>query len=496
VKTVDFGGRPFHFIGIGGIGMSALAYVLAKRRLQVSGSDLRASAITERLQSVGAHIFNRQEAQNLDWFQSVQVKSYATAGAGGAVLETSTPGESSLGNGNGRHPAHLLPQVVCSTAINAQNPEYQAALAKGCPIFHRSDILAALIDQDHGIGVAGTHGKTTTSGLIGYLLLQGGLDPTIIVGGEVDAWDGNARLGESEYLVAEVDESDGSLTKHHPKIGVVTNIELDHPDHYESLDQVAEIFQTFQSHCETLIASADCEVVRARLQPQITYSINPEQPADYQARRITPQSNGALAEVWEKGVYLGEMLVTLPGNHNVSNALAAVAVGRLLGLDFEVIAKAVAGFKGAKRRFEEKGYCNGITFIDDSAHHPSELLATLAAARQKVAQGQYQRVVAVFQPHRYSRTHSFLAEFGSAFRDADLVALTEIYSAGESNPHNISGQTLAEAVSQHHPHVIYQPNLAELPALLRKTLKPGDLVLFLGAGNLNQSIPAVMAACA
>ncbi|WP_353674841.1 UDP-N-acetylmuramate--L-alanine ligase [Synechocystis sp. LKSZ1] len=500
VNTVDFSGRPFHFIGIGGIGMSALAYILAKRQFLVSGSDVRPSHITDRLKSVGAHIFNQQDAQNLDLFQSLQVHSYAKlpVGAGQSFYlpDSISPEVPSYQNGNGCHQAPALPQVVCSTAINAQNAEYQAALAKGCPIFHRSDILAALIAQYHSIGVAGTHGKTTTSSLIGYMLLQAGLDPTIIVGGEVDAWEGNARLGQGQYLVAEVDESDGSLTKHAPKIGVVTNIELDHPDHYTDLDAVVDIFHTFESQCETLIGCVDCEVVRTRLKPNITYSLKADQPADYQSKNLLAQAQGTQVEVWERGQLLGTMTVGLPGNHNVSNALAAVAVGRLLGLSFDVIAQAIASFMGAKRRFECKGYCNGITFIDDYAHHPSELLATLAAARQKVDHGKYSRVVAIFQPHRYSRTQAFFGEFAQAFRDADLVILTDIYSAGESNPHQLQGDHLAQAVSQHHPRVIYQPSLTDLSQFLPKVLQSGDLALFLGAGNLNQTIPDVMAHCA
>lgn len=496
MKTVDFSGRPFHFIGVGGIGMSALAYVLAQRRFPVSGSDIRASHITERLQSVGAHIFTQQEASNLNVFQTLQVNTGAKIPvAVGAGSKPSADMNFEV-NGNGRHRARLLPQVVCSTAIAASNPEYQAALDKDCPIFHRSDVLAALIGEYRGIGVAGTHGKTTTSSLIGYVLLQAGLDPTIIVGGEVDAWDGNARLGQGDYLIAEVDESDGSLTKHFPKIGIVTNIELDHPDHYASLEEVVQIFKTFESHCETLIGCVDCDVVRNNLTPKITYSLDPEWVADYQAKRISYHANGSQVEVWERGQYLGTMKLNIPGDHNISNALAAVAVGRLVGLEFNIIAQAIAGFGGAKRRFECKGFCNGITFIDDYAHHPSELLATLNAARQKVDHGKYTRVIAIFQPHRYSRTHTFLADFASAFKDADLVILTDIYSAGETNIHNIQGEDLAQAVSQHHPKVIYQPSLTELTQFLPKILQSGDLALFLGAGNLNQTIPNVIAACA
>ena len=481
MKTVDFEGLPFHFIGIGGIGMSALAYVLAKRQLPVSGSDVRPSHITERLQGVGVKIFNQQIARNLEIFQSVNGSVRTKLAVGQGVKPD--------------YPSEQLPQVICSTAISHQNEEYQSALEKGCPIFHRSDVLAALIKDYYGIGVAGTHGKTTTSSLIGYVLLEAGLDPTIIVGGEVDAWDGNARLGQGQYLVAETDESDGSLTKHLPKIGIVTNIELDHPDHYQSLEQVVKIFQTFESNCETLIGCADCDVVMSSLKPQITYSLHPEKQADYTVKNISYASGHSSVEVWERGQCLGTMQVSLPGDHNISNALAAVAVGRLLEVKFETIAAAIAGFGGAKRRFELKGVCNGITFIDDYAHHPSELLATLAAARQKVTHGQYSRIVAIFQPHRYSRTSIFLEEFATSFKDANLVILTDIYGAGETNTMNIQGEDLVKAVRKHHKNVIYQPSLLELTEFLGETLHSGDLTLFLGAGNLNQIIPDVLANC-
>ncbi|PZV27813.1 MAG: UDP-N-acetylmuramate--L-alanine ligase [Snowella sp.] len=508
MKTVDFEGIPFHFIGIGGIGMSALAYVLAKRQLPVSGSDVRPSHITERLQSVGVKIFNQQIASNLEIFQPVNgsVREKLAVGQGGIKPDNApnhSVSERNDTNGKGDHPSERLPQVICSTAISHKNEEYQAALEKGCPIYHRSDVLASLIQDYYGIGVAGTHGKTTTSSLIGYVLLEAGLDPTIIVGGEVDAWDGNARLGLGKYLVAETDESDGSLTKHLPKIGIVTNIELDHPDHYQSLEQVVGIFQTFESNCETLIGCADCEVVMSALKPQITYSLHPEKQADYTVKNISYASGHSSVEVWERGQCLGTMQVSLPGDHNISNALAAVAVGRLLAVNFETIAAAIAGFGGAKRRFELKGVCNGITFIDDYAHHPSELLATLAAARQKVTHGvdklttsgEYTRIVAIFQPHRYSRTSIFLEEFATSFKDADLVILTDIYGAGETNTMNIQGEDLVKAVRKHHKNVIYQPSLVELTQFLGKTLQSGDLTLFLGAGNLNQIIPDVLANC-
>ena len=256
LKTVDLNGQPFHFIGIGGIGMSALAYVLAKRQLPVTGSDIRSSHITQRLQSVGAHIFNDQQATNLEFLHPLTQSLHNPLPSQSAAIAPDKPSSSSLS------PAtclEILPQVICSTAIGNNNSEYQAAQLKGCPIFHRSDLLAALIKDYHSIAVAGTHGKTTTSSLISYVLLQAGLDPTIIVGGEVKAWEGNARLGKSKFLVAEADESDGSLSKHAPKIGVVTNIELDHPDHYQSLDEVIQTFQIFSQQCEILIGCIDCQ---------------------------------------------------------------------------------------------------------------------------------------------------------------------------------------------------------------------------------------------
>jgi UDP-N-acetylmuramate--alanine ligase len=491
VKTVDFSGKPFHFIGIGGIGMSALAYILAKRQIPVSGSDLRSSHITERLQAVGAHIFSSQEAANLELFQSCHqaVAEPLTALVGAAV--GNGRGSASRVLGEKQQTAKL--QVICSTAISANNSEYLAALQRGCPIFHRSDVLAALIAEYHSIAVAGTHGKTTTSSLLGQVLVEAALDPTIIVGGEVEAWGGNARLGKGDYLVAEADESDGSLTKHAPAIGIVTNIELDHPDHYQSLEDVVKIFKVFASQCETLVGCLDCEVVRAHLKPQITYSLNPDSGADYIARQVTCHAGGSTAEIWERGECLGTLHLRLPGQHNLSNALAVVATCRRLGLDFAAIAQGIASFGGAKRRFEHRGERQNITFIDDYAHHPSEIRATLAAARSQVGQEKNSRVVAIFQPHRYSRTATFLEEFATAFGDADVVVITDIYSAGEKNSHGLQGQHVAQAVSRHHQQVHFHADLKSLRHRLRELLQPGDMALFLGAGNLNQEIPGTIA---
>ncbi|MGC1308859.1 MAG: UDP-N-acetylmuramate--L-alanine ligase [Phormidesmis sp.] len=481
LNSVDFSGKPFHFIGIGGIGMSALAHVLASRGLPVSGSDLRLSHITDRLERQGAYIFNRQQAENLSFFTSKN---------GGQATQ--------------------LPQVVCSTAIGESNPEFREAKALGCTIFHRSDILAALMNERKGIAIAGTHGKTTTSSITGYLLLKAGIDPTIIIGGEVSAWAGNAYVGSSDYVVAEADESDGSLVKLSSHIGVITNIELDHPDHYSSLDQVVAIFDEFVANCGMVIGSIDCPTVREllfagprqRIKPKISYSLDANADADYTATNIQESANDdnsgvTLADVWERGKKLGRLSVPLLGLHNLSNALAAVAVARQLGVSFEAIAAHMPHFAGARRRFEQRGFYNDILFIDDYAHHPSEVMATLAAAQVQrqgtVPSGCDRQVVAVFQPHRYSRASTLLDEFATAFAGADRVLVTDIYSAGETNTANITGQQVADAIAQHRPHTEYHPTLDDIKQALASSLKPGDIVIFLTAGNLNHIIPEVMA---
>ncbi len=502
-KSVDFSGKPFHFIGIGGIGMSALAYVLAKRKLPVSGSDIRSSNITQQLSAIGAHIFQTQDATNLEFFLS-------ETDLGCEALPTTVVSPNSTSvllaeryNSVGKltvNKLKALPQVICSTAINPANLEYQAALDLGCPIFHRSDLLAALIQDYQTIAVAGTHGKTTTSSIIGYMLLQAGVDPTIVVGGEVKAWSGNARLGQGQYLVAEADESDGSLVKLSAQIGVITNIELDHPDHYETLDEVIDTFQVFAQRCQTLVGCIDCATVRDAifgqatmrhcLQQTVSYSLHPNTGADYTVIDVDYRSNGTGATVLERGKVLGQLNLRLLGGHNLSNAIAAVAVGRLLNLDFPVIANSIATFEGARRRFELRGEANNILFIDDYAHHPSEIRATLAAARLQAKPEQ--RIVAIFQPHRYSRTLAFLLDFAQSFSYADLVVISDIYSAGEPNLGQINAQQLVDLIATYHPQVTYQPSLESVSQYLTQTLRPGDLALFLGAGNLNQVIPEVI----
>lgn len=472
MTEIDLKGKPFHFIGIGGIGMSALAYILAKRNLPVSGSDIRASHITERLEEVGAQIFTSQTSAN---FEQLNKKEY---------LKNNLPEQNLSSNYD--------PQIVCSTAINHQNCEYKSALEKGYLIYHRSDLLAALIKDYQSIAVAGTHGKTTTSSLIAYMLLQCGLDPTVIIGGEVSAWEGNARLGTSPYLVAEADESDGSLIKHHPHFGIITNIELDHPDHYQSLDQLVHIFEEFSAQSNIVIACIDCPVVRQYIKADVTYSLDCDSSANYIAKNIVHHPYGSEAQIWENGHLLGQINLLLSGDHNISNALASIALGRKLGLEFNIIAQALSTFEGAKRRFEYKGTYKGGTLIDDYAHHPSEIRCTLQAARSRLPQYQAQRLVAIFQPHRYSRTATFLEEFAQCFQEADVVIITDIYSAGESNSQGITAKTLVAKIKEYHHRVYYHSQLSTMTEFLADFLQPDDLTLFLGAGNLNQIIPQLV----
>ncbi|MEO0457389.1 MAG: UDP-N-acetylmuramate--L-alanine ligase [Cyanobacteria bacterium P01_A01_bin.114] len=499
LNSVDFSGRPFHFIGIGGIGMSALAYVLAKRKLPVSGSDLQLSHITQRLKENGAHVFWTQDAANLAFFtQGGAITPHPEVSDTEHLVKLSglSTSHRSTGTAVALLEKEQLPQVVCSTAINPNNLEYRAAVELGCPIFHRSDILAALMAEYKGIAVAGTHGKTTTSSMVGHLLVKAGIDPTIVVGGEVSEWQGNAYVGQSDYMVAEADESDGSLSKLSAYIGVITNIELDHPDHYNTLEEVVDIFKAFSEQCQITVGCLDCPTVRAELNPTVTYSLTPGSGADYIAENIYQSPQGMTADICERGTLIGQLCISQLGLHNLSNALAAVAVGRLVGLEFDAIADALASFGGARRRFDRRGFYNDILFVDDYAHHPSEIKVTLEAARlqstEPLPSGVERRVVAIFQPHRYSRAATLLNEFASAFSDADRVIVTDIYAASETNDYGISGQQVADAIAAHHSQVDYQPTLDDIQKNLAETLRPGDIALFLTAGNLNRVIPDVM----
>ena len=446
------GDPEYHFIGIGGIGMSALAYILAGQGVRVSGSDLSENACTQRLADVGVRLFRGHAAANIQG----------------------------------------TPQVVCSTAIKPGNPELDAARKLGLDICHRSEILARLMNHRPSIGVSGTHGKTTTSSMLAHLLLRGGFDPTAVIGGEVASLGGNARLGSGEYLVAEADESDGSLVNLKPTIGIITNIELDHTDRFQTLEGVVEVFQTFAAQCQSVVGCLDCPTVSERMPVDISYSIADRPDADYYARNIDVIPGGTVAQIWERGQLLGDLRLQLLGHHNVSNALAAIAVARQLGMPFERIADALGEFGGARRRFELRGTVEGVDFIDDYAHHPSEIQVTLAAAK-----AQNRRVIAIFQPHRYSRIASLFDDFSRSFDSADEVIVVPTYPAGETplpDNRSRSAETLTDRIRQQsgNPNVVYQPQLDALSVQLPSRLRPRDLVVFLGAGNLNRQIPAIV----
>jgi UDP-N-acetylmuramate--alanine ligase len=441
----------YHFVGIGGVGMSALAYILASQGYHVSGSDIAPNARTRRLESLGVQFDTGHAADHL-------------VGA---------------------------PQVIYSSAIQANNPEIAAALGRGLSVCHRATLLAQVFNGRFSIGVAGTHGKTTTSSMIGYLMLLANLDPTLIIGGEVDAWGGNARLGKGEYWVAEVDESDGSLVKLFPTVAVITNMELDHPDHYTDLQEVIAAFQQYARQSQVLVASLDCANNASYLSPQLGYTLRDHPQAVYAARHIVYSATGTEAEIWEREQYLGKLSLQVLGAHNLSNALAAIAVGRYLGIEFPSIAAALAEFKGAHRRFEIKGEVDQVVFVDDYAHHPSEVRATLSAAAL-----QNRRILAIFQPHRYSRLARLYQDFLTAFDQADWVVITPVYAAGEDPIPDVSSLRLAADIAQVHPCVHYESTLAALPMRLAERLNPGDIVLFLGAGDLNKYIPATIEAFA
>ncbi|HWR31578.1 MAG TPA: UDP-N-acetylmuramate--L-alanine ligase [Negativicutes bacterium] len=441
--------QSYHFIGVGGAGMSAIAYVLLKKGYRVSGSDLHASEATARLSSCGAAIFMGHAAANL----------------------------------------YDVGAVVLSSAIRPDNPELIEARLRGLPIYHRADVLAALLNQCDGIAVAGSHGKTTTTSMIAYLLEKAGLDPNVLIGGDLEAIGGNAKVGESSYLVAEADESDGSFLKFTPQIAVVTNIENDHMDHYGNETEIRKAFVQFINQVKPggfAVLGLDSPAVKmvvAKIKtPYISYALNGD--AEYTARNIVTRGTETTFEVWRWGELQGTMSIGVPGRHNVMNCLACVAVGIYLGITFGQIASIMPGFGGAKRRFQTKGKESGIWVVDDYGHHPTEVLTTLHGAKAATTG----RVVCVFQPHRFSRTQLLAHEFGTAFSPADVLVLTDIYSAGEDPIEGISGETIVREVQRQTGQLVYYcPDAAALEECILPLLRSGDLLITMGAGNIFQT---------
>lgn len=438
--------RHIHFVGIGGVGMSGIAEVLHNLGYQVSGSDLKVSEHALRLQSLGI---------------AVQI---------------------------GHDPAHVLDAdvVVRSSAVSPENPEIVAAKVRAIPVIQRAEMLAELMRMKYGVAVAGTHGKTTTTSMVATVLAGADLDPTVVIGGRLDALGSNAKLGRGEFMVAEADESDGSFLKLAPTIAVVTTIDAEHLDYYRDLQQIKETFLEFINKVPfygSAILCVDQEQIRdllPRVQKRIV-SYGCHAQADLTAEGVSLTGLSSAFKARFRGEPLGEIQLRVPGWHNVSNALAAIAVGLELEIEFAAIRVALGEFSGVARRFQVKGSPQDIMVVDDYAHHPAEIQATLKAAKD----GFGRRLIVVFQPHRYSRTQRLLHEFTSAFDLADQVIITEIYPAGEAPIVGVSGRQMADGViGRNGPKVIHVERKEEIAGRVVDLARPGDLVVTMGAGDI------------
>ncbi|WP_424833076.1 UDP-N-acetylmuramate--L-alanine ligase [Ruegeria sp.] len=441
---------PIHFVGIGGIGMSGIAEVLLNLGYQVQGSDLKASKITDRLASLGAEIFVGQRAENLE---------------NAAV-------------------------VVVSTAIKPGNPELDEARVQGLPVVRRADMLAELMRLRSNIAIAGTHGKTTTTTMMAELMVAGDFDPTVINGGIIHAYGSNARMGQGEWMVVEADESDGSFNRLPATIAIVTNIDPEHMEHWGDFDKLRDGFYEFVSNlpfyglavCCTDHAEVQTLVGRITDRRVRTYGFNAQ--ADVRAVNLTYKGGVAHFDIhlqYEDNVIEGCTL-PMPGDHNVSNALSAAAVARHLGMKAAEIRDALANFGGVNRRFTKVGKIDGVTIIDDYGHHPVEIAAVLKAARQ-ATEG---RVIAVHQPHRYSRLSNLFDDFCTCFNDADVVAIAEVFAAGEDPIPGATRDDLVQGLIRHgHRHARAIMDESDLERLVREQARPGDMVVCLGAGTIS-----------
>ncbi len=435
-----------HMVGIGGAGMSGIAEVLVSLGYQVRGSDLADSATTRRLQGLGVTVFR----------------------------------------GHDRGQVGDAQVVVRSSAVRDDNPEILEARERGIPIIPRAEMLAELMRLKIGVAVGGTHGKTTTTSLIATVFTEAGLDPTVIIGGRLNALGSNARLGQGDYLVAEADESDGSFLCLFPQVAVITNVDADHLDFYPHLAAIETAFAEFANRVPfygLVVACGDDPGVR-RVLPRIkrpvqTYGFGQD---NHWRAEIVASDGGSRFLVWERGAAWGEAMVTQPGRHNVLNALAAIAVAQEAGIAPAAVARGLATFAGVGRRFECKGERDGVLVVDDYGHHPTEIAATLATARQVYP---HRRLVVAFQPHRFTRTKALFGDFARVFAGVDTLLLTEIYPASEDPIPGVSGQSLAQAIRQiTATPVHFFEDFAGLEAALPQHLRPGDLLLTLGAGSI------------
>lgn len=438
--------RQIHFVGIGGAGMSGIAEVLHNMGYLVTGSDAAASETTRHLERLGIRVFVGHRPEHVE----------------GADV------------------------VVRSSAVALDNPEVVAARKQLVPVIPRAEMLAELMRLKYGVAVAGTHGKTTTTSMVATVLAKGGLDPTIVIGGRLESLGASAKLGRGEFLVAEADESDGSFLKLSPTLAVVTTVDAEHLDYYRDLTHIQETFLQFINKVPfygSAILCLDQENIQALLpgveKRFITYGLRTQ--ADITAREIILHGMGSEFVVVARHEVLGKFRLGVPGVHNVSNALAAVTVGLDLGIEPAVIREALEEFGGVDRRFQVKGEARGILVVDDYGHHPAEIHATLNAAKD----GFGRRIVVVFQPHRYTRTKHLLQEFFTAFYQADLVVVTEIYPAGEPSIPGVSGKQIADgALERGHRHVTFIQDKEEIPGFLLSAIEAGDMVITMGAGDI------------
>jgi UDP-N-acetylmuramate--alanine ligase len=440
--------RPVHFIAIGGIGMSGIALTLLHRGYEVTGSDLTISSITSRLQDAGAIVYHGHRASHVP------------------------PGAT----------------VVHSSAVGVDNPEILQARAWGLPVLRRAEVLAWLMEDRDSVAVAGTHGKTTTTSLVTLMLRHAGYDPSAVVGGVVDALDGNTLCGDGPHFVAEADESDGSLVLFHPRTSIITNIEEEHFGYYRDLQGILDIFGTFIENTlrdGKLIYNLDDLNLPRLVQDfdgeMLSYSLF--QPADIFADNVVLESFGSSFAVQYRGRNLGRMELAIPGLHNVSNSLGALAVALQEGVPFQTAAEAVRSYRGVRRRFEVKGRVDDILVVDDYAHHPTEVKATLLSARH-IANGG--RLVGVFQPHRYTRTKHLHGRFSDAFASVDRLILTDIYSANEPAIEGVDGTVILRGVLESgQENVEYFPDWRDIAEALSETVHAGDVVVVMGAGNIS-----------
>ncbi len=441
-------GKHIHFVGVGGIGMSGIAELLLNLKYKVSGSDLYGSAITDRLQEFGGIIFKGHLAENVI----------------GADV------------------------VVTSSAISPQNPEVLEARRLHIPVIQRAEMLAELMRlKRFGIAIAGSHGKTSTTSMVSWMMSQANLDPTIVVGGKVDSLGGNAKLGQGEFIVAEADESDGSFLKLSPVVEVVTNIDLEHLDYYKDLDHIKDTFLEFIDKIPFYGAAILClddenivELLPLISKRIITYGLTTQ--ADLRAENVHFKDGRVFFTVHRRDECLGEVDLAPPGKHNVYNALATICVGLELEIDFAVIAGSLRSFAGVQRRMQKKGELHGITVVDDYGHHPTEIRATLSAIKSAWPD---KRLVVLFQPHRYSRTKGLFKEFITAFHQADMLVLTDIYAASEEPIEGVSSESLLAAIEQHgQRYARYIPSVETMAEEVLAMVGENDLVLTLGAGNI------------